>query len=70
MPSASPSARDVQAALDAKAKPPGALGRLDPLAARVAAVQGTLRPDDPARVLVFAAGVAPPVWLPEQAVSA
>ena len=46
---------DVQAALDAKAKPPGALGRLDALAARVAAVQGTLRPDpDPARVVVFA----------------
>ncbi|MEM1042751.1 MAG: nicotinate-nucleotide--dimethylbenzimidazole phosphoribosyltransferase [Bacteroidota bacterium] len=56
-----PSATDIQAALDAKAKPPGALGRLDPLAARVAAVQGTLQPDpDPARVVVFAAdhGVA------------
>ena len=52
---------DVQAALDAKAKPPGALGRLDALAARVATVQGTLRPDpDPAHVVVFAAdhGVA------------
>ena len=61
MPSASPPDQDVQAVLDAKAKPPGALGRLDALAARVAAVQGTLRPDpDPARVLVFAAdhGVA------------
>ncbi|MEL6703170.1 MAG: nicotinate-nucleotide--dimethylbenzimidazole phosphoribosyltransferase [Bacteroidota bacterium] len=52
---------DVRAALDAKAKPPGALGRLDDLALRVALVQGTLRPDpDPARVLLFAAdhGVA------------
>ena len=51
----------VHAALDAKAKPPGALGRLDALAARVAAVQQTLAPDpDPARVLLFAAdhGVA------------
>ncbi|MEM7789282.1 MAG: nicotinate-nucleotide--dimethylbenzimidazole phosphoribosyltransferase, partial [Bacteroidota bacterium] len=44
----------IQAALDAKAKPPGALGRLDALAARVAAVQGTLQPNpDPARVVVF-----------------
>ena len=56
-----PSAAVVQAALDGKAKPPGSLGRLDALAARVAAVQHTLVPDpDPARVLVFAAdhGVA------------
>ena len=45
----------VQAVLDAKAKPPGALGRLDALAVRVATVQGTPRPDlDPARVVVIA----------------
>ncbi|MEM1054055.1 MAG: nicotinate-nucleotide--dimethylbenzimidazole phosphoribosyltransferase [Bacteroidota bacterium] len=50
----SPTATEIQAALDAKAKPPGALGRLDALAARVARVQGTLLPDpDPARVVVF-----------------
>ncbi|MEM6785564.1 MAG: nicotinate-nucleotide--dimethylbenzimidazole phosphoribosyltransferase [Bacteroidota bacterium] len=49
-------AADVQALLDAKAKPPGALGRLDDLALRVALVQNTLQPDpDPARVLLFAA---------------
>jgi nicotinate-nucleotide--dimethylbenzimidazole phosphoribosyltransferase len=47
--------------LDAKAKPPGALGRLEPVAARLAALQGTLRPrPEPAGALVFAAdhGVA------------
>ena len=51
----------IQQALDAKTKPPGALGRIEALAARVAAVQQTLAPRaDPARVVVFAAdhGVA------------
>ncbi|MEM8598603.1 MAG: nicotinate-nucleotide--dimethylbenzimidazole phosphoribosyltransferase [Bacteroidota bacterium] len=52
---------DLRAALDAKAKPPGALGRLDEFALRVALAQGSYQPDpDPARVLLFAAdhGVA------------
>ena len=51
----------VRAALDAKTKPPGSLGRLEDLAARLALVQGTLAPSvDPARAIVFAAdhGVA------------
>ena len=51
----------ARAALDAKTKPPGSLGRLEDLAARLATVQGTLAPEvDPARAIVFAAdhGVA------------
>ena len=51
----------ARAALDAKTKPPGSLGRLEGLAARLALVQGTLAPEvDPARAIVFAAdhGVA------------
>jgi nicotinate-nucleotide--dimethylbenzimidazole phosphoribosyltransferase len=51
----------AQAALDAKTKPVGALGRLEALAARLAVAQGTLRPRaERARVVVFAAdhGVA------------
>ena len=51
----------IQQALDAKTKPPGALGRIEALAAQAAAVQQTLTPAaDPARVVVFAAdhGVA------------
>lgn len=51
----------ARAALDAKTKPPGSLGRLEDLAARLAVVQGTLEPSvDPARAIVFAAdhGVA------------
>lgn len=47
---------DAQAALDAKTKPPGSLGRLEALAARMAALQDTLAPQaDPARAVVFAA---------------
>ncbi|MFN3596725.1 MAG: nicotinate-nucleotide--dimethylbenzimidazole phosphoribosyltransferase [Rubricoccaceae bacterium] len=59
--SSAPTAHAIQAALDAKTKPPGALGRLETLAAQAARVQGTLAPEaDPARVVVFAAdhGVA------------
>lgn len=49
------SADTVQQSLDAKAKPPGSLGRLDAIAKTVALVQQTLRPDpDPARTIVFA----------------
>lgn len=51
----SPTPADIQAALDAKAKPPGALGGLERLAARIAAVQGTLAPRaDRARLTIFA----------------
>ncbi|MEM8558021.1 MAG: nicotinate-nucleotide--dimethylbenzimidazole phosphoribosyltransferase [Bacteroidota bacterium] len=56
-----PTRSALRAALDAKAKPPGALGRLDDLALRVALVQRSYEPQpDPARVLLFAAdhGVA------------
>ncbi len=46
----------ARAALDAKTKPLGSLGRLEDLAARLALVQGTLAPSvDPARAIVFAA---------------
>ena len=46
----------VQQALDAKTKPPGALGRLEALALQIALLQQTLAPTaDPARVVVFAA---------------
>jgi nicotinate-nucleotide--dimethylbenzimidazole phosphoribosyltransferase len=46
---------DLRAALDAKAKPLGSLGRLEDLAVRLGVIQATLRPavTDPA-VLVFA----------------
>lgn len=49
------------AAVDAKTKPPGSLGRLEDLAVALAALQGTLTPSvDPARLVVFGAdhGVA------------
>jgi len=39
-----PGAEEIRRAIDAKTKPPGALGRLEPLAARIAARLGTLRP--------------------------
>lgn len=51
----------AQQAMDNKTKPPGSLGLIEPLAAQLAAVQGTLEPYvDPARIVVFAAdhGVA------------
>jgi nicotinate-nucleotide--dimethylbenzimidazole phosphoribosyltransferase len=45
----------VAAALDAKAKPPGALGRLEALALDMAVAQDTGRPEaHPARLLIFA----------------
>jgi len=51
----------ARAAMDAKTKPPGSLGRLEDVAVRLAVLQGTLTPGvDPARAIVFAAdhGVA------------
>lgn len=46
---------DARARLDALAKPPGSLGRLEALAARLAVVQGTLRPvAGPRRLVLFA----------------
>lgn len=45
----------VGAAMDAKTKPPGSLGRLETLAADLAVASGTDQPSvDPARVIVFA----------------
>ncbi|CAN5389606.1 nicotinate-nucleotide--dimethylbenzimidazole phosphoribosyltransferase [soil metagenome] len=45
----------VAAAMDAKTKPPGSLGRLESLAADLAVATGTAHPVvDPARVIVFA----------------
>ena len=42
------------AAVAAKTKPPGSLGRLEELAVDLAVIQGTLRPSvDPARLVVF-----------------
>ncbi len=49
------SAGDITAHLDGLAKPPGSLGQLEKLAARLATVQGTLRPvTKPRRLLMFA----------------
>ena len=45
----------VQEAFDAKAKPPGSLGRLEELAGRVAAIQGTTTPDLPTPAVVVCA---------------
>jgi nicotinate-nucleotide--dimethylbenzimidazole phosphoribosyltransferase len=45
----------VQAALDAKAKPPGSLGRLEELAVHVAAVRGTATPGSLRAAIVLAA---------------
>jgi nicotinate-nucleotide--dimethylbenzimidazole phosphoribosyltransferase len=53
--------RAARAAVDAKTKPPGALGRIEELAVELAVLQATLRPSvDPARLVVFGAdhGVA------------
>lgn len=53
--------RAARAAVDAKTKPLGALGRIEELAIELAALQGTLTPSvDPARLVVFGAdhGVA------------
>lgn len=50
------SAQDVRAHLDALAKPPGSLGRLEALATRLALVQQSLRPAvAPRRLVLFAA---------------
>ena len=47
--------REVQAAIDAKTKPPGSLGRIETLALQMALAQGTARPAaDPARLFIFA----------------
>ncbi len=47
--------RRLRARLDALAKPPGALGRLEDLAVALGVAQGTERPAaDPARLLIFA----------------
>ena len=54
-------ARSLRAALDAKTKPPGSLGRLEVLAVGLGIARGSPRPvADPARIVVFAAdhGVA------------
>ncbi len=46
----------IQAALDAKTKPPGSLGRLEELAARIAGLQGRLAPRlDRCGLMLFAA---------------
>lgn len=46
----------VQAALDAKTKPPGALGKIEALAARIARFQNTLKPSaERCRLTLFAA---------------
>lgn len=45
----------VQAAIDAKTKPPGSLGRIEALAVQMALAQGTEAPSaDPAHLLIFA----------------
>lgn len=47
--------RAARAAVDAKTKPPGSLGRLEELAVEIAVRQGSLRPEvDPVRLVVFA----------------
>lgn len=53
---ARPTERQIKAALDAKTKPPGSLGRLEQLAQRMASIQGTLTPTvERPRVVLFAA---------------
>lgn len=59
LPAVPPLARDldarVRAMLDGKAKPPGALGRIEELAVRLALIRGDLNPaTDRARLMVFA----------------
>lgn len=59
--SPAPDAARIQAAIDAQTKPPGSLGRLEPLMALIAASQGRLKPElGQPRMFVFAAdhGVA------------
>ena len=46
----------ARAALDAKTKPPGSLGRLEDLAVRIACARGTVEPPPLAPVVVVAAG--------------
>jgi nicotinate-nucleotide--dimethylbenzimidazole phosphoribosyltransferase len=48
--------RAAQAAFDAKTKPRGSLGELEPLAARIAAIRGTASPGRLRAALVLAAG--------------
>ena len=53
--------QEALAAIDAKTKPPGSLGRIEELAVELAVLQDTLTPSvDPARVIIFGAdhGVA------------
>ncbi|MEO0413070.1 MAG: nicotinate-nucleotide--dimethylbenzimidazole phosphoribosyltransferase [Pseudomonadota bacterium] len=51
-----PSAADIQAAIDAKTKPIGALGRVEDTAVQLARLQGTLKPKaSTCRLLIFAA---------------
>jgi nicotinate-nucleotide--dimethylbenzimidazole phosphoribosyltransferase len=49
-------ARDARAALDAKTKPRGSLGRLEELAVRIACIRGTVRPAPLDPAIVVAAG--------------
>jgi nicotinate-nucleotide--dimethylbenzimidazole phosphoribosyltransferase len=49
-------ARDARAALDAKTKPRGSLGRLEELAVRIACIRGTVRPAPLDPAVVVAAG--------------
>jgi nicotinate-nucleotide--dimethylbenzimidazole phosphoribosyltransferase len=61
LPDADAVVRTVRAALDAKTKPPGSLGRLEEVAVRVAAIRGTAAPGRlPAAIVLAAAdhGVA------------
>jgi nicotinate-nucleotide--dimethylbenzimidazole phosphoribosyltransferase len=49
-------AREAQARLDAKTKPPGSLGRLEELACALAAIRGTAELELPRKALVVMAG--------------
>src|SRR5580698_3084800 len=50
------SSAQIRQYLDSLAKPPGSLGRLEELAARLCSIQGTLAPiTTPRRLIVFAA---------------
>ncbi len=49
-------AREVQARLDRKTKPPGSLGRLEELACTLAAIRGTADLEPPVKALVVMAG--------------
>ena len=49
------SAAAIRAAIDGKTKPPGSLGRIEAVAAQVAALQGTLKPRvESCRLVIFA----------------